>query len=75
MPRASVAARIRVADVQGTLSGPQHGAGFVLFINNGLIHMLEGYTYDESWPSDIKSFELRYIKLPRDQSMLDSVEG
>jgi hypothetical protein len=35
------------------------GVGFVLFVRDGAISMLEGYTYDEPWPDDarIKEWE------------------
>ena len=72
MPRPSIDARVRIDDVQATLSGLQYGAGFVLFINNGVIEILEGYTYDEPWPRDAQLVDLRYLKLPRDLAMLES---
>lgn len=28
--------------------------------------MLEGYSYDEPWPDDIRNFELRYQRQPRE---------
>ena len=37
-----------------------HGAGFVLFIRGGRLSMLEGYTYDEPWPDQVRGFSLRY---------------
>lgn len=36
----------------------KHGAGFVLFIRDGVINMLEGFTYDENWPEKIDVFKL-----------------
>jgi hypothetical protein len=33
---------------------------FVLFIDNGILMMLEGFTYGEPWPERINSFELFY---------------
>ena len=71
-PRPSIDARVRIDDVQATLSGLQYGAGFVLFVSNGVIEMLEGYTYDEPWPRDAQLVNLRYSKLPRDLAMLES---
>jgi hypothetical protein len=38
----------------------QHGVGFVLFIKNGFISCLEGYTYGEEWLGEIESYELFY---------------
>ncbi len=41
-----------IADLEGT----RHGAGFVLFLKKGRLHMLEGYTYDEPWPAQVGRF-------------------
>ena len=57
---ASVAPNIRFGDVEAAIPGLQHGAGFVLYIDDGLLRGLEGYTYDESWPELIEAFNLRY---------------
>ena len=42
----------------GELEGVQHGVGYVLFVRNGLIVTLEGYTYGEEWPKRIGSFSV-----------------
>jgi hypothetical protein len=47
-------------DVAARIPGLQHGAGFVLFIRDGYLDTLEGYTFDEPWPESIASFELEY---------------
>ncbi|MDB6124064.1 MAG: hypothetical protein JWQ71_3057 [Pedosphaera sp.] len=50
--------KTRIGAVGAEFSGLQHGAGFVLFIENGVISMLEGYTYDEPWPENTDVFRL-----------------
>jgi hypothetical protein len=40
------------------LEGLQHGAGVVLFVRDGAITMLEGYTFDEPWPADPRLLEI-----------------
>lgn len=61
--------RIRFGDVHADIDGLAHGAGFLLFIDNGLITMLEGYTYGgESWRKEPVRFELRYLTPVRDLS-------
>lgn len=45
-----------LGDVGMEFPSLQHGAGFLLFIRNGVITMLEGYTYDEPWPESIDGF-------------------
>lgn len=42
----------------GNLEGIKNGAGFILFVRNGFIEMLEGYTYDEQWPNEVCTFTL-----------------
>lgn len=37
------------------------GAGFLLWIQDGVLCTLEGYTYDEPWPISVNSFEVKYI--------------
>jgi hypothetical protein len=51
---------IRFGDVIAEMEGLRHGAGFVLFIDNGVLAMLEGFTYDEPWPQDISTYKLKY---------------
>ena len=48
-------------DVRAEMEGLQHGAGFLIFIECGVIHNLEGYTYDEDWPDEVRGFTLRNI--------------
>lgn len=52
--------RIRFGDVEATIRGVAHGAGFVLYIDDGRLYLLEGYTYDEPWPTQVDEFALRY---------------
>src|SRR5690348_4348570 len=39
--------RVPFGDVEATLAGLQHGAGFLLYVEGGLLSMLEGYSYEE----------------------------
>jgi len=47
-----------IGDVGAEIPTLEHGAGFVLFIRGGVVTMLEGYTYDESWPENTDEFKL-----------------
>ena len=53
---------IKFGDVIADIPGLTYGAGFVLYIKNGILDMLEGYSYDEIWPENISSFNLKYMK-------------
>jgi hypothetical protein len=50
----------KLGDVTGTAENVKHGLGFLLYITNGALAALEGYTYDELWPNEIKRLTLRY---------------
>jgi hypothetical protein len=60
----------RLGDVLAEIEGLQRGAGFLLWITEGYIDLLEGYSYDESWPVEINSFSLSHVEEPRDLSVL-----
>ena len=51
---------LRIGDVNAKISGLEHGAGFVLFVKDGFLEMLEGYSYEEPWPESVGEFELSY---------------
>lgn len=52
-------------DVNAVLDGLEYGAGFVLFVRDGRLDTLEGYSYGEAWPEEIRSFKLTYQDEPR----------
>jgi hypothetical protein len=69
--RLDVPRRAQFCDVLADVDGLQHGAGFVLFIDDGLLVMLEGYALaNEPWPSRVEQFDLRYWHAERDFSNL-----
>ena len=47
-------------DVQAAMPGLHHGVGFLLYVSDGALNMLEGYACDEPWPASIDGFELSY---------------
>jgi hypothetical protein len=51
-------ASMEISDVGAEFSSLQHGAGFVLFIRDGVVSMLEGFTYDEPWPERTDDFKV-----------------
>lgn len=65
--------RARFGDVLAEVEGLEHGAGFVLFIDDGLVTMLEGYsTANEPWPEHPAGWTLRYWPPERDLAPLVS---
>jgi hypothetical protein len=58
-PRLSPGTRIDpIGGVGADIAGIRHGAGFVLFVADGAIETLEGFTYDEPWPDASDEFAL-----------------
>lgn len=53
----------QLSDVKAEIEGLENGAGFVLFVQDGKLSMLEGYSYDEPWPSPDQTvhFTVSYI--------------
>jgi hypothetical protein len=60
VPKLPDEASFHISDVAADINGLKHGAGFVLFVKQGVVYMLEGFTYDEPWPQDIHGFHLYY---------------
>jgi len=56
-----VAIDLQFGDVIADIDGLENGAGFVIYINNGKLDMLEGYSYEESWPNSIEKYSLKYL--------------
>jgi len=52
--------RIQVLYVGAEISGLERGASFVLFVTDGYLDFLEGFSYDEPWPPEISEFSLHY---------------
>jgi hypothetical protein len=65
-PRAPVPPKFSpFGDVGADIEGLRHGAGFLLFVDDGYLHMLEGYTYDEPWPDRPGRFLVQRIQIDR----------
>lgn len=52
--------RLVVSDVEASIGGLAAGAGIALFVVNGVLELLEGFTYAEPWPSVVESYSFRY---------------
>jgi hypothetical protein len=59
-PRIPGNASIRFGDVVAELEGLAHGVGFLLFVDSGVLTMLEAYTFDEPWPQTIGRYDVKY---------------
>lgn len=65
VPRVSAASDFELGDVDARIDGLEYGAGFLLFVRNGYMTMLEGYSYEKPWPTDLPTFKLAYRNEPR----------
>lgn len=46
------------AHVSAETSALERGIGFVLFVEDGRLALLEAFTYDEPWPDEIERFTI-----------------
>ncbi|MFK8001053.1 MAG: hypothetical protein AB8H86_15765 [Polyangiales bacterium] len=70
-PVLAAPASIRFGDLHAEFEGLQHGAGFILFVDEGVATMLEGYTYIGAWPKDEVLVSLEYVSSPRNFAELE----
>lgn len=54
--------RAKIRDVGAEIPELKYGAGFVLFVADGYLDVLEGFTYDEHWPRLVRDFTLMYAR-------------
>lgn len=71
-PASTSSPKLRFGDVHASIDGLQRGAGFLLYIDGGLLTMLEGYSYEEPRPERIREFTLSYLD-PARTSVLASL--
>ncbi len=67
VPRLKTCLTFKLGDVNGTADSVKHGLGFLLYVADGALSMLEGYTYDEPWPDEVHGLVLTSLK--------DKIEG
>ena len=50
--------RLHLGEVAASLTGLDHGAGFVLWVTSGRLATLEGFSYGEPWPDVIEGWNV-----------------
>lgn len=50
-----------IGDVEASIPSVRYGTAFLLWITDGALDFLEGYTYDDPWPDNITEFSISYI--------------
>ena len=61
---------VRLTGVDAEIEGLEHGAGFVLYVTDGALDALEGYSYDEPWPNDSDNFKVSTSRERKDLAEL-----
>ena len=51
--------------VYADIDGLEHGAGFLLWLDEGRLETLEAFTYAEPWPDEVRRFEVRFEPINR----------
>jgi hypothetical protein len=75
-PRIEGSPSFQIGDLCADVERLEYGAGFVLFVRNGAIDVLEGFSYEEPWPDQIGTYTLKYTTgLRRDLSALRALPG
>jgi hypothetical protein len=54
--------RLVISNVEGHVTGLSYGAGFVVFVEDGVIASVEGAPYGEDWPESAVVHSLYYWK-------------
>jgi hypothetical protein len=63
LPRVPGSPTFKLGDVNGTANNVSNGLGFLLYVKDGVLSMLEGYTYDEPWPDAVSGLVLTYASM------------
>lgn len=54
--------RLVGGEAEISLSGVEHGAGCVLFVEDGRLSVFESYTFDEAWPADARVTAVEHVE-------------
>ena len=59
--RLAFARRVVIGDVYADVAGLQHGAGFLIFVEHGMLDMLECFIVEDAWPGQACIRRLYYL--------------
>ncbi len=76
VPRVPSEDRFALTDVGADIEGAEFGAGFVLFVQEGVLDCLEGFTYTGEWPTDAQLLRWYYLRpeAPESPRLVESPE-
>jgi hypothetical protein len=69
-------ARLVLGDLYAEVSGLKHPAGFLLFVKDGAIDLLECFIVDDHWPDDATLRRPYYVRpaIPGGSSLIETKE-
>ena len=53
---------MQLGGIHAEIKGLKNGAGFVLYVENGRLKALEGYSYNETWPNQAQISNVFVVK-------------
>jgi hypothetical protein len=76
LPRAKSRARLVLSDLYAEVSGLEHDASFVLFVEEGALDVLECHIVDDRWPDDATLRRPYYVRpaAPGSSSIVETKE-
>jgi hypothetical protein len=60
--------------IGATMDGLQHGAGFVLWVQKGVLDTLEGFCYEAAWPERIENWAIMPVTVHRGEGSETDLE-
>lgn len=76
IPRLDGSSRLVLGDVYAEVAGLESPSGFLLFVTDGSIDMLECFTFDDRWPDEARIRRAYYVhpRSPGDPSLVETKE-
>ena len=76
LPRVRGCVRLVLSDLYAEVAGLEHDAGFVLFVRDGAIDVLECFIVDDRWPDDATMRRPYYVRpaTPGSSSIVETEE-
>lgn len=66
---------LEILDVWAEIAGMKRGAGFIVWVRDGLLMQLEAHTYGEPWPAAIADVTLKYALVEGRRQLMEGLEG
>jgi hypothetical protein len=66
--------RLVIGDVYADVAGLKYGAGFLVFVERGILDMVECFTFENAWPAEASIRRLYYVrpKEPGSPSLIET---